>query len=34
MAGRSAFSPFMSFIVERKEKGKGLKIKGNGSGVF
>jgi len=25
---------FMLFMVERKEKGKGLKIKGNGSGVF
>jgi len=33
----SAFSPFMSFMlfmVERKKKGKGLKIKENGSGVF
>jgi len=25
---------FMLFMVERKEKGKGTKIKGNGSGVF
>jgi len=32
-----SFFPFMSFMlfmVERKKKGRGLKIKENGSGVF
>jgi len=31
MAGRSAFSPFMLFMVERKKKEKGLKLKGKTS---